>query len=1003
MHRAPPSPARPLGRGVCSKLLPAVVLMPAAALMLIACGAPRCVAAEPYRAFLHGLWARGYGDAAVDYVQAQGQRSDLPANIQAALELDLARSLRLAAEEASSSEARSRRLASARTHLDHFLSENADRPGLGGAHALLGELALDRGQEWLRTAQSGPADVRAATLGEARQEFEAARPNFAKAAHELAEQLAAMPAPVEERPATPPAIVPPARKPGTRGHAKGTVKTLPHSAAAAEPRPLAKPKAKMPTERSLVEEQWLDAEFKTVIVDYDLAQTYGPADEFSKQESLKAAAEGFDKLFQRHRLGRLGLVAHFWQGRVEEQLGNIETALDIYDEVLAIVPDSADRQLAPEVMDLLCQAEGRRLDLLDKQGERDEAIAEGEQWVEQFGAGHSSGNLEISLALCQLKLAKAVTLSGDERTGLTKSALAVLAEIAKLPGSHQREAVLLWRKYLKDGDGGGGADFAEALAVAAASARNGLWDEAIEGYNRAIEMAHEPADIKRVPEAKLELARVQYFAGKLDAAISTADALARDPQVGDVAPAAALLAVSAAYKAMSTAEAAEKATAEARVEQLATNVVQRWPTSSQADDARLTLARLKLMHNDLAAALPLLEKIGPTSEHYRAALYLTAQLYWKQHLEQPKRAADKSGQPAPALKAVAALETLIGAESKTLSPGSPLPEELRDALLMLAEIRLALNQPEQAAPLAERLIASLKLAGGRAPDATGMRAYAVAMKVYIANHQLAKAHEAAALLLDAGPDLRQVNSALVDYVRLVKSLPADKQPPADGLLGTQPSASLQLAGLLDKLAERKQFSLSDRVYLGTVCRDLSRRAQAVAFLQGALRQSAEELHDPTPQMVRVLTQVRLLVVDLLRAERRYAEASSEADRLVADNPQVLEPMIHQAQVLQDWSKLKPEKLPKAVAAWTRVRNVLQGLQPKPPEYYDAVYNMADCLFREARASGDDKKLLQAEQALKATLALYPNLHGPESVKQFQELLARVVAHRPHAPATPPAQ
>jgi tetratricopeptide (TPR) repeat protein len=978
-------------------------LLAAVVLAVMACGARPCLAAEPYRVFLRGLWARGYGDAAVDYVQAQRQRSDLPTDVRDTIELDLARSLRIAADEATSGDAAARRLTAARAHLDHFLHEHADHPDLGGAHALMGELALGRGQELLRAAQSAPADVRTTTLGEARQEFEAARPNFAKAARELAAQLAAMPAPpppAAEQPAAPATHASPARKPAARARAKTTGKAPP-LAPAAPPPPVSAPKTTMPTERTLVEEQWLDATFKSVIIDYYLAQTFGAADEFSRQEALKAAAQGFDRLYQRHRLGQLGLAAHFWHGRVEEQLGNPETALDIYDEVLAIVPEDGDRQLAPEVMDLLCQAEGRRLQLLDKLGDRDTAITEAQQWLEQFNSERRSpGNLEIALQLCKLKLAKANTLTGDERRELTRSALTALTEITKLPGGHQREAVLLWRKHQGNGEPEVGTDFSEALAVAEASARNGLWDEAIDGYGRAIRLARGSADGKQLRSARLDLARAQFFAGKLDDAISTADELARDPQAADLAPAASLLAVSAACKGMAIAAPAEKAAAEARAEKLAALVVDHWPSSAQADEARLILARLKLAHDDLAGSLPLLEKIGPTSEQSRTALYLIGQIYWKLHLDQPKPSSDKSSTAAPELKAVAALEALIGAEGKTPADGGPLPEDMRDAMVLLAEIRLALGQPAQAAPLVERLIASVKQDGGRPPDAAGMRTFAVAMKVYIANHQLAKAHEAAALLLDAGPDQRQVNSALVDYVRLVKTLPDDKRPAATGATGTQTTASLQLAGLLDKLAGRKEFSLSDRVYLGTVCRDLSRRAQAVAFLQGALRQAEQELHNPTPQMLRVLTQVRLLVVDLLRAERRYAEASSEADQLIRDNPRVLEPMIHQAQVLQDWSSLKPDKFPDAVAAWMRVRNALQGMQPKPAEYYDAVYNMADCLFRQARESHDDKKLLQAEQALKATLALYPKLHGPESVGKFQELLARIVAARP---AATPAQ
>ena len=70
---------------------------------------------------------------------------------------------------------------------------------------------------------------------------------------------------------------------------------------------------------------------------------------------------------------------------------------------------------------------------------------------------------------------------------------------------------------------------------------------------------------------------------------------------------------------------------------------------------------------------------------------------------------------------------------------------------------------------------------------------------------------------------------------------------------------------------------------------------------------------------------------------------------------------------------------------------LQSLQPKPAEYFDAVYHAADCLFRQARETHEPVHLKQAEQMLKATLVLYPKLHGAEQVEKFQKLLEGIAS------------
>ena len=75
--------------------------------------------------------------------------------------------------------------------------------------------------------------------------------------------------------------------------------------------------------------------------------------------------------------------------------------------------------------------------------------------------------------------------------------------------------------------------------------------------------------------------------------------------------------------------------------------------------------------------------------------------------------------------------------------------------------------------------------------------------------------------------------------------------------------------------------------------------------------------------------------------------------------------------------------------------MLQGMVKKPPEYFEATYNLAAALYGQASQTNDKaqiaEKAKQAEQLLKSTLILSPNLSGPDMVEQYKALLKKVSA------------
>jgi hypothetical protein len=132
-------------------------------------------------------------------------------------------------------------------------------------------------------------------------------------------------------------------------------------------------------------------------------------------------------------------------------------------------------------------------------------------------------------------------------------------------------------------------------------------------------------------------------------------------------------------------------------------------------------------------------------------------------------------------------------------------------------------------------------------------------------------------------------------------------------------------------------------------------------------------------------------VGLLRDEGRFEEAVKQADALIASHPRALEPLVVKAQILQAWAAKDPKHYDDCVAQWTKIRLMLGRMPRKPPEYYEAIYNAAACLVEQSRAIKSSEKALQAEQLLKSTLTLSPNLDGPENVTRYNTLLKRAQA------------
>lgn len=921
------------------------------------------LAGEPgsTRQYLQRLRERGFADLAVDYLESAKTAGRLPDDLAEVFDLEMAESLLRLAGEASSPDHVEHRLAAAQHRLESFLAEHKEHPELAAANRLSGDIASQRAKLLIRLAESDEAR-RPQRAEEARNALEIARQRYQAAVDRAAARLQAVDA--RERASTKGARS--ARTGRRRGEARDNAESI---------------------DRDAVELLWLDARFKLALVDYYLARTYADAKDPKRTEALGRAAAAFDAIYQQYRTAQAGLYAHMWHGRTLDELGDVQTALDIYDEVLVNAPEP-NRRGGDEGLDaLFAQVALFRLELLRKKGDAPAFLAEAREWLKLHARERrTAGYQAIALALAREELAAAEKLEGRERQRAMGPILRDLAEIARVPGEHQQDAILLARKYRSESGGEPAAigSFDEGLAVGDDLARDGQWSQAAEAYAKALAFREKEKDPEKIAALEYRLAQAHFLAGRPDQAVRVAEPLARAEPPTKVSPPAAALAVQAALSIYATSS--DKSAALERLTKLAEFTTGRWPNRPEADDARIALGQARLVGNDPEAAIEVFQSVDSRSERYPLALALAGQTHWQRYLL-AKRQAASADSPQLAARRTAAEKNLresLERQKKALRPGEPPDRQLKETQLLLAEIALEANDANralEAVALVEPLTSGVSTGSGDEIDSLALRILVTALRAYLAAGKIELAGKIASLVADSGADNAPVNGILVEFARVL--LAETGKPGGD-------SAKPLLFSLLVKLSAREKLSAAQRVFLGDALLELGDKEKAAAVYQKFLSLAESDPNFLPKESAGAKSRVQAQLVGLLRAEGKFEAALRQAEDLIAANPRAIEPLVEKGRILEAWAANDPSRLDAAVAHWAIVRNMLARLRPKPPEYYEAVAGAAECLLKQQELTQDQEKAHQAEILLKATMIQSPTLGGAKMRERYQRLLERAL-------------
>lgn len=938
-------------------------------------------AAERHLEFVHGLQRRGYVDVALDYLDTLEARKDVTPAVRETLDLERCKCYLAWARMSADATLNQQRLVQAQAYLDKFLKDHPNHPRAATAIASWGDTALDRGRQLLTSARRiADKAQKASAIAEARSSLQEAGRRLGQATEMFRKWQSQLP-PAPEK-----------AKPG------------------------AKPSA-AEVERLEAEAGAIEARFKLALVYYFVGQTYEGTDEERRSEMLKKAAFRFDELYQelRHTASEACLFAHLWHARTIEELGQPEDAVDIYDELLAGSPDTANSE--SEMAPLYAQAAFFQMRAQAKPEKLKEFLAKATSWLDAHkGWRRLSGYLGLQLEVAKAQLALAEKAEGDARRKLTDQALAALESVAKTPSEHREEAILLRRQELKEsGRGQISGDELFTLGDAALEAKQ--FAEAEQSYTKALKTATANKNEKLATAARHRLTRVRYAqayalysAGKLEESLAAASEIARGDRSDPGVSHAATLALYSALALLGKAD--DKSAAMKRLEAIVESIVKDWSGKPEADDARIALGQARLSQGDTAAALAAFNEVKPDSPRYSSVLYVVGQLHWRKYLEERRKddasrnAAEMRDSLAKAQKHLQDAVNLMkkGIRADASDPGS----QLTEAQLLLAEVLLENKEFKQATALLDPLVARIKALKPRSIDKPTFGTFLTAVRAHLAIGEAGQAADTALVLVEISGDEAKFNEVLVTFVKLLgqelrraegavaNAVPGDAKTVHEAS-AKRDALRQMIPKLLDSLLKRQNYSAADRASLGDACAMVGLTDQALQQYKLMVEKAKEE-PNAAKTADRAVVRAEAQLISLLRTEGKFEEAVKQSDELIAKNPRSLEPRMVRAQILEDWAQKVPAKYDAAVAQWTEVRTLLGRLAKKPPEYYEAIYHTASCLYGQAEAAKDPTKLLQAEQVLRTTMVLSSKLSGPDMVARYNDLLKRIAAARPKAPA-----
>tara|TARA_R110002072_G_scaffold13481_1_gene56759 strand:+ start:229744 stop:233268 length:3525 start_codon:yes stop_codon:yes gene_type:complete len=977
------------------------------ALTVAAFAVPAADAEEPYVEFLQGLRDRSYYDYALLYLDTLQEDASVPKDIRDVIPYEKASTLLLMARSGAitNPEVQSRQLDQALGFLEEFIKNSPSHPRAGEANTERAGILLGKGRVEVWQSRS-PSNK------ENRGEFQKRARGFVTDARAIYQKA--------------------------HDQHKASWEAFPKFIDKVED-------AKKFEERRRAEIRYIVAQLDLAHCLYEEAQTFDEASDEYKAK-LRDAASAYEEIHSKYRSQIGGLYARTWQGKCYEEQDDIQRALGIYKELLGHPGNSET------LVRLQDQVRHFRLICLNHEQRKDYqlVIDEATEWLTNAKGGKKYSQQSLGIrweqVLAQESLGEDRTLSEQDRKRLLTSALTTVRVIKRFPGQYKDLATFKERDLNVKLKGAGANDEPEdfdtafslgqelatkktkplldSVRTAQASkdkdkiqkARTDLdqhLDRSRELLKLALRLADEDTPVSDLNLARYYLSYMHLLSRNNYEAAILGEFLANN--YGDANPVQAqdgsYMAMAAYVQAFNDNEKARRRDEQeidvAQMEKIANFLVQKWPDSDRAMDARLQLGTIYGQLDQHERSAEWYGQVPETASQFTNAQVRAGQAYWAAYIdgaskpaaEQPPQA-DLDGWMKSAEKF---LKNGIDRSEKETPAATPASDDLIAAKLSLVQILVSAGKYDECVkiltaqphPIMEAIAVTdektrPKTGGVKSIEFASL-AYQLLLRCYVGTQELPKAQAAMKSLESIGGGggealtemYRQIGQQLQDELERLKN---------QNQLEQFNSVRKSFETFLGELSKRKDQTIGSLTWIGETYYGLAQSSgedpatagnfydQAAKAYQAILDRAKEDPKFIDPAR---LTGVRLRLVNCKREKGSFEEALELVKTIIAENPRSLDAQVEANFIFQDWGAsgqgdswkkyedaMRGDKT-SGLWGWIDTARRMQALLNQggadakdryENRYYEARYNLTRCSLELGLAQTGAKKTEALETA-----------------------------------------
>lgn len=976
------------------------------ALTVAAFAVPAAEAEEPYVEFLQGLRDRSYYNYALLYLDTLQEDASVPQEIREVIPYEKASTLLLMARSGAitNPEVQSRQLDQALGFLDEFIKNSPNHPRAGEANTERAGILLGKGRVEVWQSRS-PSNK------ENRGEFQKKARGFVVQARGIYQKA--------------------------HDQHKASWEAFPKFIDKTE-------EPKQFNDRRQAEVRYIVAQLDLAHCLYEEAQTFDKGSDEYKAK-LRDAASAYEEIHSKYRSQIGGLYARTWQGKCYEEQDDIQRALGIYKELLGH-PGGSET-----LVRLQDQVRHFRLICLNHDQRKDYqlVIDEANEWLTNAKGRKKYSQQSLGIrweqVLAQETLGEDRNLSEQDRKRLLTSALTTVRVIKRFPGQYKDLATFKERDLNVKLKGAGANDEPEDFDTAfslgqelatkktkplldgvraaqktkdkdkiqkARTDLNQHLGRARELLELALRLSDEDTPISDLNLARYYLSYMHLLSRNNYEAAILGEFLANN--YGDQNPVQAqdgsYMAMAAYVQAFNDNEKARRRADQeidvAQMEKIATFLVDKWPGSDRAMDARLQLGTVygQLKRHEQSAGW--YSQVPETASQFTNAQIRAGQAYWAAYIDGASKEADQppqaelDGWMASAEKF---LKNGIDRSEKETPAATPASDDLIAAKLSLVQILVSAGKYDECVKILTAqphpIIEAIAVPDEKTRPKTGgvksvefaSLAYQLLLRCYVGTQDLPKAQATMKSLEKIGGGggealtemYRQIGQQLQDELERLKN-----QNQMDQFNTVRKSFET----FLGELSKRKDQTIGSLTWIGETYYGLAQSSEEEVATAGNFYDQAAKAYqtildrakeDPKFIDPARLTGVRLRLVNCQREKGSFEQALELVKKIIAENPLSLDAQVEANFIFQDWGasgqgdswKKYQDAMrgDKAAGLWgwgdtaRRMQTLLNqgGADARDRyenRYYEARYNLTRCNLELGLAQTGAKKTEALETA-----------------------------------------